>query len=89
MASAEIQLFQLLISGGDDCVGVTRPGRLPSVARLAMAVNPGFGGKTGRNPPPSAARGAVRRGGLLASFPMLFDVTESPVTRNLRDRHQP
>jgi hypothetical protein len=30
-------------------VGVTGPGRFPSVARLAVAVNPEFLGKTGRN----------------------------------------
>jgi len=70
-------------------VGVTRAWRFPSVARLIDAGNPEFLGKTGRNPPPSAECGAVRRGGLLVSFSMLFDVTQSPVPGNLRDRHQP
>ncbi len=30
-------------------MGVTRPGRVPSVARLVDAVNPEFLGKTGKN----------------------------------------
>jgi hypothetical protein len=49
-------------------VGVTRPGRFPSVARSTESVNPEIGGKTGRNPPPSPARGEVRLGDLLDRF---------------------
>jgi hypothetical protein len=47
------------------------------LTRLVAAVNPEFLGNTGKNPPPSAARGAVRRGGFLIRFPVLFNVTQS------------
>jgi len=57
-------------------VGVTKPGRHAIFAWPAAAVNPEFQGKTGRNPPPCAARGGVRLGSLLIRFPILFNSTQ-------------
>ena len=48
----EVSYYQVLMHAGDDRVGVTRPGRSPNLARLAVAANPEFLGKTGKNPPP-------------------------------------
>jgi hypothetical protein len=49
------------------------------VARLAETGNREFLGKTGRNPPPCAARGAIRLGGLLIRFPIIDRVPGSGV----------
>jgi hypothetical protein len=46
-------------------VGVTGPRRFPSVAWSEERVNPEFGGKTGKNPRPYAARVAMGLGELL------------------------
>jgi hypothetical protein len=54
----------------------------PSVARSAAAMNPEFGVKTGRNPPRSAARGAVRRGGPGIALP-IFDFGQAVHPVNL------